>query len=72
MLHNNHLTTCFLIRKPLICNTIALNFSIEFLEEADEFISKLEDKSRAKVLYNLKKSQYVLDSNLFKKLNKNI
>ena len=49
-----------------------MNFSIEFLEEADEFISKLEDKSRAKVLYNLKKSQYVLDSNLFKKLNKNI
>lgn len=49
-----------------------MKFSIELLQEAEEFIDKLEDKSRAKVLYNLKKSQYVVDAKLFKKLNKNI
>ena len=49
-----------------------LRFSIEFLEEAEKFIDKLEEKSRAKVLYNLKKSQTVIDSKLFKKLNKDI
>lgn len=49
-----------------------MRFQIELLEEAEEYIEKLDEKSRAKVLYNLKKSQYVVDSDLFKKLTDNI
>jgi len=47
-------------------------FKVEFLEEAEEFINNLEEKTREKVFYNIKKSQFVNDSELFKKLNKHI
>jgi len=36
-------------------------FSVIFLEEAAEFLDRLDDKSRRKVIYNIDKSRYVND-----------
>ncbi|HET8837704.1 MAG TPA: type II toxin-antitoxin system RelE/ParE family toxin [Flavobacteriaceae bacterium] len=44
-------------------------FDIELLPEAIEFLEKLDDKTREKIYYNIKKSQFVNDKKLFKKLN---
>ncbi|MDY3548986.1 type II toxin-antitoxin system RelE/ParE family toxin [Riemerella anatipestifer] len=46
-----------------------LNFDIELLPEAVEFLENLDDKSREKIYYNIKKAQFVTDKELFKKLN---
>ncbi len=45
------------------------NFEIELLPEVQEFLESLEPKIREKVYYNLKKSQFINDNELFKKLN---
>lgn len=45
------------------------NFEIELLPEAVNFLESLEDKTREKIYYNIKKAQYVTDNELFKKLN---
>lgn len=45
------------------------NFDIELLPEAIEFLENLDDKTREKVYYNIKKSQFVNDNKLLKKLN---
>lgn len=45
------------------------NFDIELLPEAIEFLENLDDKSREKIYYNIKKAQFVNDNELFKKLN---
>lgn len=45
------------------------HFDIELLPEAIEFLENLDDKSREKIYYNLKKAQFVNDNELFKKLN---
>ncbi len=45
------------------------NFEIDLLPEALEFLEKLDDKAREKIYYNIKKSQFVIDNELFKKLN---
>jgi phage-related protein len=45
------------------------NFEIELLPEAIEFLENLDDKTREKIYYNMKKSQFVNDNELFKKLN---
>ncbi|MCB9227443.1 MAG: type II toxin-antitoxin system RelE/ParE family toxin [Chitinophagales bacterium] len=45
------------------------NFDIELLPEAVEFLENLDDKTREKVYYNIKKAQFVNDNELFKKLN---
>ena len=47
-------------------------FEIEFLFEAIEFLENLDPKTREKIYYNLKKSQFVNDHELFKKLNESI
>lgn len=47
-------------------------FDIELLPDAVEFLDNLENKSREKVYYNLRKSQFVNDNELFKKLNEEI
>ncbi len=47
-------------------------FSVELLPEAVEFLEILDDKTREKIYYNIKKSQYITDNELFKKLNDNI
>jgi len=43
-------------------------FEVIFLEEAIEFLDKLDEKSREKILYNIDKTRYVNDPKLFKKL----
>jgi len=45
------------------------NFEIELLPEAVEFLDRLDDKTREKIYYNIKKAQFVTDNELFKKLN---
>ncbi|MCY7420558.1 MAG: type II toxin-antitoxin system RelE/ParE family toxin [Chitinophagaceae bacterium] len=45
------------------------NFDIELLPEAIEFLDTLDDKTREKIYYNIKKAQFVNDNELFKKLN---
>jgi len=45
------------------------NFEIDLLPEAIEFLENLDDKTREKIYYNIKKSQFVTDNELFKKLN---
>ena len=45
------------------------NFDIELLPEAVDFLENLDDKTREKIYYNIKKAQLVNDNELFKKLN---
>ena len=45
------------------------NFDIELLPEAVEFLENLDEKSREKIYYTIKKAQFVNDNELFKKLN---
>ena len=49
-----------------------LNFEIDLLPDAVEFLENLDDKAREKIFYNIKKAQSVNDKELFKKLNDNI
>lgn len=44
-------------------------FDIELLPEAIVFLENLDDKTREKIYYNIKKSQFVNDNELFKKVN---
>ncbi len=43
-------------------------FSVQFLEDAAEFLESLEEKARDKVIYNIHKARVSNDSELFKKL----
>lgn len=45
------------------------NFDIELLPDAIEFLEKLDNKTRERIYYNIRKSQFVNDNELFKKLN---
>lgn len=45
------------------------NFEIELLPEVIDFLSNLDNKTREKIYYNIKKAQFVNDKELFKKLN---
>lgn len=47
-------------------------FTVEFLQEAVDFLNELEPKARDKIYYNIRKAQHVSDPELFKKLNENI
>ena len=47
-------------------------FKVEFLDEAAEFIESLDEKTKTKIFYNIKLSQYKNDNELFKKLTDNI
>jgi phage-related protein len=49
-----------------------LSFKVIFLQEAEIFIDNIEDKARAKILYNIRKSQLINDKSLFKKVSANI
>jgi len=44
------------------------NYEILFLEEAKEFLSTVDDKAKLKILYNMDKSRYSKDPELFKKV----
>lgn len=47
-------------------------FKVEFLDEAIEFLESLDEKTKAKILYNIKLAQYKNDNELFKKLTDTI
>lgn len=47
-------------------------FEIELLHDAVEFLENLDSKTREKIFYNMRKAQFISDSELFKKLNENI
>jgi len=47
-------------------------FETKFLEEANEFIAKLEPKAIKKIIYNIDLAEQTNDPKLFKKLNKEI
>lgn len=47
-------------------------FEIVFLEQAIEFMSKLDAKTKKKIYYNLDKAKLENDSKLFKKLTDDI
>ena len=47
-------------------------FKVELLEEVSEFLGSLNEKTRDKIIYNMRKSQIVNDNELFKKLNENV
>jgi len=47
-------------------------FKVRLLEEAAEFLDNLDEKSREKILYNIRKSQVITDNELFKKLKDEI
>ena len=44
-------------------------FKVELLEEVDQFLEGLDEKTRRKIIYNIRKAQVINDSELFKKLN---
>jgi phage-related protein len=44
-------------------------FKVDFLEEATEFLEKLDDKAREKIIFNIRKAQVINDNELFKKLS---
>ncbi len=47
-------------------------FRVEFLEEAAEFLERLEDSARDKIIYNITKARYSNNKELFKKLTDEI
>ena len=47
-------------------------FRVEFLQEAKDFLDSLDEKSRAKIIYNIWKSRNANDKELFKKLQDEI
>lgn len=47
-------------------------FRTLFLEEVDDFFEKLDDKAKAKILFNIDKAEQTNDPRLFKKLTKDI
>ena len=47
-------------------------FRVEFQEEAKGFLDGLDEKTRAKIVYNIWKSRSINDKELFKKLQDEI
>ncbi|MBX2965621.1 MAG: type II toxin-antitoxin system RelE/ParE family toxin [Cyclobacteriaceae bacterium] len=47
-------------------------FRVDFLEEAKEFLSEQNEKTRKKILYNIWKARSINDKELFKKLQDEI
>jgi phage-related protein len=47
-------------------------FRVEFLDEAKEFLDKLDEKARDKIFYNIWKVRSTNDKELFKKLQSEI
>jgi phage-related protein len=51
---------------------VTKKFEVKLLEEAKEFLDRLADKPRSKIIYNIRKAQLTQDKDLFKKLNDEI
>jgi phage-related protein len=47
-------------------------FETKFLDEADEFIAKLDQKTARKIIYNIDLAEQTNDPRLFKKLQNDI
>ncbi len=47
-------------------------FDVIYSEEVNQFLSSLPEKAREKIISNVKKSRFVIDKELFKKLNEDI
>ena len=47
-------------------------FWVDFLDEAKEFLDGLDEKARAKIIYNIWKARSTNDKELFKKLQDEI
>ncbi|MCI9608420.1 MAG: type II toxin-antitoxin system RelE/ParE family toxin [Muribaculaceae bacterium] len=47
-------------------------FDVTYMEEAVVFLESLPDKVKGKIAYNISKSRYFMDKELFKKLNDDI
>lgn len=47
-------------------------FDVIFLEDAADFLEELDEKAREKIIYNIHKSQRIIDPELFKKLSDQI
>lgn len=47
-------------------------FRVQFLEEAKDFMDKLDEKARDKIVYNIWKARSTNDKELFKKLQDEI
>jgi len=47
-------------------------FDVTYMEEAIVFLESLPDKVKDKIAYNISKSRYFMDKELFKKLNDDI
>lgn len=43
-------------------------FKILYSDEVIEFLNSLDDKTKEKIIFNINKSKYVIDNELFKKL----
>lgn len=48
------------------------SFDVRLLPEAINFLETLDEKTREKIYYNVRKAQHINDNELFKKLNENI
>lgn len=48
------------------------NFQVAFLPEAVAFMDKLDQKTQAKIYFNIRKAQHSNDPELFKKLTEHI
>lgn len=47
-------------------------FNIVYMEEAISYLDSLPEKAKDKIAFNISKSQYFIDKDLFKKLNNEI
>lgn len=47
-------------------------FDVTYMEEAIVFLASLPEKVQDKIAFNISKSRYFMDKELFKKLNDNI
>ena len=47
-------------------------FEVKFLEDAIEFLSKVDPKAARKIIYNIDKASYIQDPELLKKLSGDI
>jgi len=67
---------CFLNKKQIpLAKTNHVQqpkFSVEFLEDAAQFIDGLDEKVKEKIIYNITTARFSNDSELFKKLTQEI
>lgn len=72
---NKHILFRYMETKCYICNTKKLymeaksRFKVKLSNEAQEFLDGLPNKVREKIISNIRKSTFVLDPDLFKKLD---